>query len=117
MFYAVLVRFLSPISTYACVPQGLVSRLKENLEKMVEERDHRVAGENREKDQNKRIQRQIRDMKEEMAELSKKEGEASRKKHELVSAGPSAAGLFFTPSFSYSSFNQMNVSGLMFPMS
>ncbi|KAG5284552.1 hypothetical protein AALO_G00027940 [Alosa alosa] len=63
--------------------EGLVTRLKENLEKVVEERDHRVAGENREKEQNKRMQRQVRDLKEEMAELSKKEGEASRKKHEL----------------------------------
>lgn len=66
------------------VPQSLVSRLKENLEKMTEERNQRIAAENREKDQNKRMQRQIRDMKEEMGELSKKEAEASRKKHELV---------------------------------
>lgn len=52
---------------------------------MTEERDQRVVSENREKDQNKRMQRQIRDIKEEMTELSKKETEASRKKHELVS--------------------------------
>lgn len=62
-----------------------MTRLKENLEKMTEERDQRVAGENREKEQNKRMQRQIRDIKEEMTELAKKEAEASRKKHELVS--------------------------------
>lgn len=66
-------------------PQSLVGRLKENLEKMTEERNQRIAAENREKDQNKRMQRQIRDIKEEMGELSKKEAEASRKKHELVS--------------------------------
>lgn len=65
-------------------PQSLVGRLKENLEKMTEERNQRIAAENREKEQNKRMQRQIRDIKEEMAELSKKEAEASRKKHELV---------------------------------
>lgn len=65
-------------------PQSLVGRLKENLEKMTEERNQRIAAENREKDQNKRMQRQMRDMKEEMGELSKKEAEASRKKHELV---------------------------------
>lgn len=53
---------------------------------MTEERDQRVVSENREKDQNKRMQRQIRDIKEEMTELSKKETEASRKKHELVSS-------------------------------
>jgi len=51
---------------------------------MTEERNQRIAAENREKDQNKRMQRQIRDMKEETSELSKKEAEASRKKHELV---------------------------------
>lgn len=51
---------------------------------MTEERNQCIAAENREKDQNKRMQRQIRDMKEESAELSKKEAEASRKKHELV---------------------------------
>uniref|UniRef100_A0A672P086 Unconventional myosin-XVIIIa-like n=1 Tax=Sinocyclocheilus grahami TaxID=75366 RepID=A0A672P086_SINGR len=63
--------------------ESLVTRLKENLEKMTEERDQRIASENREKDQNKRMQRQTRDIKEEMTELSKKEAEASRKKHEL----------------------------------
>ncbi len=64
--------------------QSLVARLKENLEKLTEERDQRSASENREKEQNKRLLRQIRDVKEEMAELAKKEAEASRKKHELV---------------------------------
>lgn len=54
------------------------------MEKVTEERDQRTAGEGREREQNKRVQRQIRDIKEEMAELAKKEGEASRKKHELV---------------------------------
>lgn len=64
--------------------QSLVTRLKENLEKLTEERDQRSSSENREKEQNKRLQRQIRDIKEEMGELAKKETEASRKKHELV---------------------------------
>lgn len=54
------------------------------MEKLTEERDQRMAAENREKEQNKRLQRQLRDTKEEMAELAKKEAEASRKKHELV---------------------------------
>lgn len=70
-------------------PQSLVARLKENIEKLTEERDQRSGGENREREQNKRLQRQIRDVKEEMGELAKKEAEASRKKHELVrSAAP-----------------------------
>ena len=64
--------------------QSLVARLKENLEKLMEERDHCSTTENREKEQNKRLQRQIRDVKEEMGELAKKDAEASRKKHELV---------------------------------
>ncbi|XP_059931582.1 unconventional myosin-XVIIIa isoform X2 [Gadus macrocephalus] len=63
--------------------ESLVARLKENLEKLMEERDHCSTTENREKEQNKRLQRQIRDVKEEMGELAKKEAEASRKKHEL----------------------------------
>ncbi|XP_045381278.1 unconventional myosin-XVIIIa isoform X10 [Lemur catta] len=63
--------------------EGLASRLKENMEKLTEERDHRIAAENREKEQNKRLQRQLRDTKEEMGELARKEAEASRKKHEL----------------------------------
>lgn len=69
------------------LPQSLVARLKENMEKLTEERDQRSNSENREKEQNKRLQRQIRDVKEEMGELAKKEAEASRKKHELVSTG------------------------------
>lgn len=64
--------------------QSLATRLKENMEKLTEERDQRAAAENREKEQNKRLQRQLRDVKEEMGELAKKEAEASRKKHELV---------------------------------
>ncbi|XP_064159312.1 unconventional myosin-XVIIIa isoform X2 [Anguilla rostrata] len=63
--------------------ENVVARLKENLEKLMEERDQRGAAESREKEQNKRLQRQIRDIKEETAELAKKEAEASRKKHEL----------------------------------
>ncbi|KAG6928528.1 myosin XVIIIA, partial [Chelydra serpentina] len=63
--------------------ESLASRLKENMEKLTEERDQRAAAETREKEQNKRLQRQLRDTKEEMGELAKKEAEASRKKHEL----------------------------------
>lgn len=69
-----------------------MGRLKENLEKMTEERNEHIAAENREKEQNKRMQRQIRDLKEEMGELSKKESEASRKRHELVSLDGRRAG-------------------------
>lgn len=80
-----------------------MGRLKENLEKMTEERNQRIAAENREKEQNKRMQRQIRDIKEEMGELSKKEGEASRKKHELVRTG--AGGGALMPSLRSSHFS------------
>lgn len=73
-----------PLTCSSPASQSLVGRLKENLEKLTEERNQHITAENREKDQNKRTQRQLRDMKEEMAELSKKEAEASRKKHELV---------------------------------
>ncbi|XP_070628873.1 unconventional myosin-XVIIIa isoform X5 [Bos indicus] len=63
--------------------ESLASRLKDNMEKLTEERDQRAAAENREKEQNKRLQRQLRDTKEEMGELARKEAEASHKKHEL----------------------------------
>lgn len=75
--------------------QSLASRLKENMEKLTEERDQRIAAENREKEQNKRLQRQLRDTKEEMGELARKEAEASRKKHELVM--PSCPGPTWQP--------------------
>ena len=68
-----------------------MGRLKENLEKMAEERNQTCTAENREKEQNKRMQRQLRDIKEEMGELAKKETEASRKKHELVSSSSSSS--------------------------
>lgn len=71
-------------ATFCVAVQNLVARLKENVEKLTEERDQRISSENREKEQNKRLQRQIRDIKEEMGELAKKEAEASHKKHELV---------------------------------
>lgn len=80
----------TPLSAWLMGPsshllvQSLASRLKENMEKLTEERDQRIAAENREKEQNKRLQRQLRDTKEEMGELTRKEAEASRKKHELV---------------------------------
>lgn len=68
------------------------------MEKLTEERDQRTAAENREKEQNKRLQRQLRDTKEEMGELARKEAEASRKKHELVTCqnpqGPEQAAVW-----------------------
>lgn len=68
------------------------------MEKLTEERDQRAAAENREKEQNKRLQRQLRDSKEETSELARKEAEASRKKHELVrcpARGPKPAALWW----------------------
>lgn len=93
------------MSSNLWLSQSLVTRLKENLEKMTEERDQRIGSENREKDQNKRMQRQIRDIKEEMTELSKKEAEASRKKHELVSSRAPPAGWRFS-CHCYSNYNE-----------
>lgn len=79
------------------LPQSLANRLKENMEKLTEERDQRAAAENREKEQNKRLQRQLRDTKEEMSELARKEAEASRKKHELVMSCSSWVPSWSTP--------------------
>ncbi|XP_078451908.1 unconventional myosin-XVIIIa [Lampetra planeri] len=63
--------------------EALALRLKENIDRVSSERDERGASEGREKEQNKRLQRQIRDVKEEAAELAKREGESNRKRHEL----------------------------------
>lgn len=81
--HTLLSALLMDLSSHLPV-QSLASRLKDNMEKLTEERDQRAAAENREKEQNKRLQRQLRDTKEEMGELARKEAEASRKKHELV---------------------------------
>ncbi|XP_075918590.1 unconventional myosin-XVIIIa-like isoform X2 [Petromyzon marinus] len=63
--------------------EALALRLKENIDRVSSERDERGASEGREREQNKRLQRQIRDVKEEAAELAKREGESNRKRHEL----------------------------------
>lgn len=47
------------------------------MEKLTEERDCARAAENREKEQNKRLQRAARDTKEEMGELACDKGEAA----------------------------------------
>lgn len=63
--------------------ESLVARLKENVEKVTEERDQHIGHESREKENNKSLQRRFRDVQEEMSELSRKEGEASRRKQQL----------------------------------
>ncbi|KAJ3589851.1 hypothetical protein NHX12_010692, partial [Muraenolepis orangiensis] len=63
---------------------SLQSQLEFQEQSMVEKSlSQNSATENQEKEQNKPMQRQLCDIKEEMGELSKKETEASRKKHKL----------------------------------
>ncbi|CAK8693065.1 unnamed protein product [Clavelina lepadiformis] len=60
-----------------------LARAKENLDKCMSERDSHIAGELREKEAFKRVQRQLRESKDEQAELLKREQEALQKKHDL----------------------------------
>ena len=64
--------------------QVQLARAKENLDKCMSERDSHIAGELREKEAFKRVQRQLRESKDEQAELLKLEQEALQKKHDLV---------------------------------
>jgi len=76
--------FLSFIKTTFLPPQVQLTRLKEANEKVTSERDSRIAAENREKEALRRVQRQLRESKDEQSELLKREQEALKQKHELV---------------------------------
>lgn len=56
------------------------------MEKVAAERDTNVSTAQRDRDSLKKIQKQLRESKEEQAELLKKEQDALAKKHSLVSA-------------------------------
>jgi len=66
--------------------QALVLRLKEAIDRVSAEREQRASSEIREKEQNKRQQRQLNALLEETSQLARREGEATRKRHELVSS-------------------------------
>ena len=70
------------------VPQVQLNRAKENVEKVSSERDSCAASEHREKEAVKRIQRQLREAKDEQGDLLKREQEALQKKHDLVRTVP-----------------------------
>ena len=57
--------------------------MKEQHEKLTEEKEALSTTESRHNEENKRLMRQLRDMKEEHAEVERKEAEASTRKHEL----------------------------------
>uniref|UniRef100_UPI00358E40BE unconventional myosin-XVIIIa-like isoform X2 n=1 Tax=Myxine glutinosa TaxID=7769 RepID=UPI00358E40BE len=63
--------------------EALVLRLKEAIDRVSAEREQRTASEIREKEQNKRQQRQLNSLLEETSQLARREGEATRKRHEL----------------------------------
>uniref|UniRef100_A0A8C4R0L6 Myosin XVIIIB n=1 Tax=Eptatretus burgeri TaxID=7764 RepID=A0A8C4R0L6_EPTBU len=63
--------------------EALVLRLKEAIDRVSAEREQRAASEIREKEQNKRQQRQLNALLEETSQLARREGEATRKRHEL----------------------------------
>ena len=75
-------------SKYWCVNLFLkvqLTRVKENLEKVVMEKDTNVSNAQRDRDNLKRVQKQLRESKDEQAELLKREQDAVQKKHNLVS--------------------------------
>ena len=61
-----------------------MSRLKEQLEKLTEEKDKLHESEQRNAEANKRLSRQLRDGKDELADVQRHEAEAVQRKHDLV---------------------------------
>ncbi|XP_077996224.1 unconventional myosin-XVIIIa-like isoform X2 [Glandiceps talaboti] len=69
--------------TYKQRTESQTSRLKETNEKLSNERDSFKTCELQTQEMNRKLQRQLRDLREEFLELQHKEDDASRKKHEL----------------------------------
>lgn len=61
-----------------------VTRLKEQAEEIQTEKVRLSDAELKNQELQKRLQRQLRDVQEELADLQRKEGEASQRKHDLV---------------------------------
>ncbi|XP_039251994.2 unconventional myosin-XVIIIa-like isoform X2 [Styela clava] len=60
-----------------------LERSKDQVDKLQSERDSQAASEHREKEQCKRLQKQLRDAKDEQSDILKREQEALQKQHEL----------------------------------
>ncbi|XP_066294954.1 unconventional myosin-XVIIIa-like isoform X7 [Branchiostoma lanceolatum] len=60
-----------------------VGRLKENIQRLQEERDNLDASKQRHQEITRRMERQLRDSREEFSDLQRKETEATQKKHDL----------------------------------
>ncbi|XP_078599042.1 unconventional myosin-XVIIIa-like isoform X5 [Branchiostoma floridae x Branchiostoma japonicum] len=60
-----------------------VGRLKENIQRLQEERDNLDAAKQRHQEITRRMERQLRDSREEFSDLQRKETEATQKKHDL----------------------------------
>ncbi|XP_070572199.1 unconventional myosin-XVIIIa-like isoform X2 [Ptychodera flava] len=63
--------------------EAQVSRLKENLDKVSNEKDSIKIADQQAQELNRKLQRQLRDIREEFLELQHKEDDSSRKKQEL----------------------------------
>ena len=61
-----------------------MSGLKEQLEKLTEEKDKLHESEQRNAEANKRLSRQLRDGKDELVDVQRHEAEAVQRKHDLV---------------------------------
>ncbi len=58
--------------------------MKEQLEKLTEDKDKLQQSEQRNSEANKRLSRQLRDAKDELADSQRQEAEATQRKHDLV---------------------------------
>lgn len=65
--------------------QSTVNRNKEQIEKVMEERDNISSGKHQAEEAIKKLQRQMRDLREEASDYQKRELETNHKKQELVS--------------------------------
>ncbi len=61
-----------------------LSRAKEQLEKLCEEKDKLVEAEQHHSETEKRLTRQLRDARDDLADSQRHEGEAKQRKHDLV---------------------------------
>lgn len=59
-------------------------RLKEQVERLTENKEKYVVDEQKQQEELKRAQRQMRDTRDELGDVQRKEAESSQRKHDLV---------------------------------
>ena len=72
------------VATLSCLFQVQSDRLKENVERVSQDKMNHQSSEQRSQEIVKRMERQLRDVMEEQGEVAAREAEASQRKHDLV---------------------------------